>query len=322
MSKKFIFCFSGQGSQYYKMGKELYDQNQTFKSWMNRLDEIVRPIINESVISILYNDKAGVSDVFDRTIITHPAIFMFEYSLYCLLVKKNIHPDCVLGASLGEFTSAAVSSVLGYEDIMKMVVTQAKMIDNNCPKAGMMVFLYRLDYFNELKKQYPDIELSSINAENHFVISGSRASLLQIDKMLKNQNIIAQALPVSHAFHSKFIDSVSEQYLNYLKAFEYKKPSLPYMSCVTGTYIEESEIFKAGYFWDVCRKPILIKKTIETIENSGSFIYLDLGPSGTLANVIKQNIHASSGSKVQSIISPFGRDISNLNKVEDFIKEL
>jgi trans-AT polyketide synthase/acyltransferase/oxidoreductase domain-containing protein len=309
------------------MGKELYNQDQTFSLWMNRLDEIVKAIINESVISVLYDEKAKKSDFFDRTLITHPAIFMFEYSLYRFFSERNICPDSVLGASLGEFTSAAISGVLDFEDALKMVVKHAETIQNTCANGGMMAFLHRLDYFNELKQQYPDIELSSINSNNHFVISGHHHTLLEIMQMIKNQDIIAQILPVSHAFHSKLIDPAFDQYHEYLKTCTYKTPSIPFISCVTGSVIDDTGIFENGYFWDVCRKPILIKQAIENLENSstqvhGPFIYLDMGPAGTLVNLIKQNLAPVSGSQVQSIISPFGKDITAIKKAENFINGL
>ena len=56
---------------------------------MNKLDEIVRSIIHESVVSVLYDEKSKVSDPFDHTLITHPAIFMFEYSLYRFFAEKT-----------------------------------------------------------------------------------------------------------------------------------------------------------------------------------------------------------------------------------------
>ena len=320
MRHKLAFCFSGQGSHYYKMGKELYYQNQTFKSWMDRLDDIAKAEINESVTTVLYNDKFKKGDCFDRTIITHPAIFMFEYSLYRVFVEKNIYPDCVLGTSLGEFTAACAADIINFKDALKMVIRQAEIIEKVCPKAGMMALLYRLDYFEELKEQYPDIELASSNSENHFVISGKVNSLNRISEELKSKNIICQILHVSYGFHSNLVESAAPHYLEYLKSFEYKKPSIPYISSVTGTYLDDPAVFHSGYFWDICRKPVLFKDTIKNIEKNDSFYYLDLGPSGTLVNFIKNNLDPSSLSRTQTVISPFGRDLENINKGEEFIR--
>ncbi|MBN2533155.1 MAG: acyltransferase domain-containing protein [Spirochaetales bacterium] len=322
MNHQFVFCFSGQGSQYYRMGKELYDRNETFHSWMNRLDEIAKQLTHESVLSILYNENARIGDRFDHTLNTHPAIFMFEYSLYNVLIENGIYPDCLLGASLGEYVSAVISGIMDYEDIMKILVKQAELIEKKCIKAGMMAFLYRLDFFDELKIQYPDIELASINSENHFVISGPDSTLMQIDKIMRDREILSQILPVSHAFHSRFIDPAGDEYLLFLKTFEYKNPRIPYMSCVTGTFLDASDPVEYDYFWDICRKPILIKQAVKNFENDGSYVYIDVGPGGTLANLIKLNLGSLSRSMVIPIITPFGNDVANLTKKVDSIKEL
>jgi acyl transferase domain-containing protein len=324
MNYRIVFCFSGQGSHYYKMGKELYEQEPVFKLWMDRLDEIVRPLIGESVITALYNEYAQLNDDFDRTLLTHPAIFMFEYALYRFLLEKQISPDIVLGSSLGEFTSAAVAEVLPFEDVLKMVVKQAAIIESHCQPGGMMVLLCPLDYVRTLESFFPGIELSSINSDNHFVISGSVSLLREVEKTLKMKNITYQMLAVSHAFHSTLVDPAAAPYLEYLKSFEYKRPSITFFSCVAGMDIAQTELFKAGYFWDVCRKPIIIKQTVEFAEQQavkeGAFIYLDVGPSGTSANLIKQNLMSASNSKIQTTISRFGRDKANLDKAVEMIR--
>jgi acyl transferase domain-containing protein len=57
MSNKNVFCFSGQGSNYYNMSKELYTQNGTFKKWMDQFDEMAKPLIHESILSILFDEN-------------------------------------------------------------------------------------------------------------------------------------------------------------------------------------------------------------------------------------------------------------------------
>jgi acyl transferase domain-containing protein len=317
-----VFCFSGQGSHFYHMGKELYEKESAFRTWMNTLDEIVRPFLGQSVLSVLYDTNKKPGDNFSRTCFTHPAIFMLEYSLFQVFAARNIVPDYVFGASLGEFTSAAVSGVVDYENAMKMVVKQALVIESACEPGGMMAFLHQSDYFHELNALFPDIELSALNSDNHFVISGTQASLAAIDRIAKSKDIFAQALPVSFAFHSRLIEPAADEYRTYLQSFTYKKPNISYLSSVTGEFIDNPAVFEGGYFWDVCREPILIKKASEYIESQGPFIYLDCGPFGTMANLIKQNIAASSTSRVQPTISPFGQDMAAITKAEKNIKNI
>src|SRR5436190_1548109 len=101
--------FSGQGSQCFHMGRDLFRKNDTFREWMVRLDEIAQRSSGRSVLDTLYSDGKGKGDPFDRTVLTHPAIFMTEYSLAQSLIHAGVHPDMVLGVSLGSFAAAAVA---------------------------------------------------------------------------------------------------------------------------------------------------------------------------------------------------------------------
>ena len=101
MNKKSVFMFSGQGSQYYRMGKELYEHHKTFNYWMDACNEIVSPLIKTSLTDIIYdNDKKG--EAFDRLLYTNPALVSIQYSMFQVLKNIGIHPDYLLGYSLGE----------------------------------------------------------------------------------------------------------------------------------------------------------------------------------------------------------------------------
>src|SRR2546427_2386522 len=117
-----VFMFSGQGSQYFHMGRALYEDNDTFHCWMVRLDEIALRLSGVSVIETLYSDAHGKGDPFDRTLLTHPAIFMVEYSLAQSLMQAGVWPDMVLGVSLGSFAAAAVAGFVGVDDSLNAVV--------------------------------------------------------------------------------------------------------------------------------------------------------------------------------------------------------
>lgn len=316
MKYKNIFCFSGQGSNYYNIGKDLYNHEGTFRKWMEQLDEIAKPLIMESILSIMYNDNKNITDIFDRTLYTHPAIFMIEYSFYKYLIEKKIYPDYVLGFSLGEFTSAAIAGIMTYEEALKIIIKHAEIIEKKCEKSGMLAILHDLEFFDDLQKEIPYIELSSINSNNHFVISGPNESLGKISYILKEKGIINQLLPVSYAFHSSLIDPAAEDFKNYLRSFNFNAPSIPYISCEKASFINDCDIFRNNYFWDITRNPILLKDTIVFIEKIGDFNYIDLGPSGTAINFVKMNLSGYSNSKLFPSFTPFGVNLSNISKLE------
>lgn len=103
-----VFMFSGQGSQYYQMGKMLFEHNKIFKNHMIDADSYFIKMTGNSLIKILYDSNKRQTDLFLDFSLTHPAIFMIEYALTKALIDNHIQPDFLLGNSVGEVTAAVM----------------------------------------------------------------------------------------------------------------------------------------------------------------------------------------------------------------------
>ncbi len=315
MNKPVVFMFSGQGSHYYQMGKELFEQHPTFKKWMLSLNEIASDTLGESVLNKLYDKTKSKSDLFDRTLYSHPAIFMVEYALAQVLLEDGIEPDYVLGTSMGEFASAAVAGVMEVEDVLKALVKQAQVLETHCQKGGMTAIVHKTTLFNETPQLFDNSELASVNFHSHFVVSGSLSSLKDIENFL--QHMTYQRLPVSMGFHSALIEPAAPIYTDFLSLQTLKPPKIPFISCAHADILTS---LAQNYFWIVIRKPILFQQTVQRLEEKPAYVYLDLGPSGTLANFVKYNLTKQSQSKSFPILTPFGPSLPNLEKVKGWFQ--
>lgn len=312
MSKPVVYMFSGQGSQYYGMGSELFLINPTFRNWMMELDSIFSDVTGESVLKVLYESGHGKSELFDNILYTHPAIFMVEYSLAQALIECGIYPDYVLGSSLGEFTACAIGGVMSYEDIIECVIKQALIFQAYCPKGEMMAILNDYRLFEEEPILYNNSFLVSVNYDSHFVISGSVDGMKEIEKYLKACGHVFQKLPVEYAFHSPLMDDAAPSFSNLFKSKAFKTPEISYISSLRGTKVT---CFDNSYFWDVVRNPIDFRAALRSLDNSEECIYIDLGPSGTLANFTGKILGSNTKNRIFSIISPFSNDIKNFENL-------
>jgi bacillaene synthase trans-acting acyltransferase len=303
-----VFMFSGQGSQYFQMGKELFDKNDTFRDWMVRLDDIARPSSGRSVIEALYSDARGKGDPFDRTLLTHPAIFMVEYSLAQSLIHAGVWPDIVLGVSLGSFAAATVAGFIAIEDALAAVMRQAIAIEECCEPGGLTAVLGDPALFADgfLSSRG---ELAAVNFSSHFVVSARRTELAEIEAALSKHNVGYQRLPVSFPFHSRWMDKARAPFESFMRSVPRKQGRLPLVCCDQVAILSN---LSSDYFWNVVRHPIRFREAIARLERQGSRRYIDVGPSGTLATFLKYGLSAITESTVHAILTPFGFDQKNL----------
>jgi acyl transferase domain-containing protein len=300
--------FSGQGSQYFQMGRALYDDNRTFRSWMRQLDDIACQSSGKSVIKTLYADERGKGDAFDRTLLTHPAIFMVEYSLAQTLIQAGIWPDMVLGVSVGSFAAATVAGFIGVEEALTAVMRQAVVLEEYCEPGGMTAVLADPAMFAEALLSNRS-ELAAINFSSHFVVSARGKELAEIEAVLRQHDVGYQRLPVSLPFHSQWMDKAKAPFESFSRSIRRQHGRLPLVCCdQTAILIDLSE----SYFWNVVRNRIRFHETITLLERQGARRYIDVGPAGTLATFLKYGIPTTTQSTVHAILTPFGFDQKNL----------
>jgi bacillaene synthase trans-acting acyltransferase len=303
-----VFMFSGQGSQYFHMGRALYDDNDTFRDWMLRLDDIARQSSGRSVIETLYSDENGRGDPFDRTLMTHPAIFMVEYSLAQSLIHAGVWPDVVLGVSLGSFAAATVAGFIGVEDALTAVMRQAIALEEYCEPGGMTAVLADPALFAEDFLSGRS-ELAAVNFCSHFVVSARRTELQEIETALRRYNVVYQRLPVSFPFHSRWIDKAKAPFESFMQSIQCKQGRLPLVCC---DQTETLSHLSDEYFWNVVRHPIRFREATARLEQQGARRYIDVGTAGTLATFLKYGMPAATKSTVHAILTPYGFDQKNL----------
>jgi acyl transferase domain-containing protein len=319
MTKTIIFMFSGQGSQYYHMGKSLYENNSIFRKWLNRLDHMVSDAYGISIGEKIYNPGKKIHDPFNRTLYSHPAIFMIEYSLAQLLFHDGIEPDGVFGVSMGEFAAATIAGVLSLDEAIEAVVEQAIQIEELCEKGKMYAVLDNVSIYNNAQFLHDFSELAAVNFSSHFVISVKNENTSIIERYLSDHQICYEKLPVSHAFHSSLLDPAEESYKKVLKKIKYQTPSVLFYSNV---YAESLKEIPKNYFWEIARRPILFQQSMQHLNDKDEYIYIDIGPSGTLATFVKYNLGLQTTVRSFPIITPFGNEYKNLETVKNLYQNL
>ena len=110
LRRKLVFVFSGQGSQWVGMGRELLEQEPAFREAMERCDRAIQKYTGWSVLEELAADEARSR--LAEVDVVQPAIFAVQVSLAALWRSWGVEPDAVVGQSLGEAAAAYVAGAL------------------------------------------------------------------------------------------------------------------------------------------------------------------------------------------------------------------
>lgn len=308
---KTVFMFSGQGSQYYQMGKALYDGHAGFRRQLQELDEVLRGLGSPSVLAALYAPGRAASAAFDQTLLSHPAIVMVEYALARSLMAAGVQPDLVLGASLGSYTAAAVAGALDIEQALALALAHARAL-SACERGAMIAILDQAQGFAADAFLAQQAELAAVNFDAHYVVSAPLAHCARIEQGLRERDIVYQRIPVEYAFHSRWIDAAQAPFAAAAAGVRAARPQLPLVCCEQAGLLAE---LPPGYFWDVTRRPIRFPQAIAELEALGPHRYLDVGPAGTLAVFLKYLLPAASPSSYQAILTPYGHDLANFERL-------
>jgi len=309
--RRTVFMFSGQGSPYYQMGRALFDNDHSFRTWMLRMDDVVREQAGYSVLEVLYSDAYALSGTFEETMLSHPAIFMVEFAVARSLLEQGIEPDLLLGASLGTFTAAAVAGMVDWDDALRSVVAQVSILQRCCEKGGMIAVLAD-SRVHETEPLRSCSEIAGINFPGHFVLAVPAEHLKEVEAALVSMNVTAQRLPVSFPFHSRWIEAAQQPFLALMDSLKSRHAKWPVLCCAGSQALTK---LPESHFWRVIRQPIQFQKTILSLEAQDAQRYLDVGPSGTLATFVKYALPRESRSSVRLTLSRFGGELQNLARI-------
>lgn len=317
MDKPIVFMFSGQGSQYFQMGRELYDNHPRFKVWMDHCSDVAEPLLGCSLVDIIYDESKGKTEPFDQLEYSNPALLSIEYSLARVLMESGIEPDYLLGYSLGEFSAAVVSGAIDLEDGLELVINAAELLNEQLPPGGMLAIIESTDLMTQKADWFQNVWLTGRNFAKNFVVGGHAADLDALDAKLKAADIMTQRLPVRHGFHTQLLDPIESQFKELAGDVLWSDANITTWSALRAGPVEE---LSENYFWNVIREPVNFDTTISAMLKTGDYCFIDVGPSGTLATSVKYIKPAGNQSEHLEMMNQFGKNLRTLDNLLSALK--
>ena len=284
---KIGFVMSGQGPQWWGMGRELMQHEPEFRRMVERCEEAIRPWARFSLIEEL--GRSEEDSRMGRTEIAQPAIFAIQMGLAALWKSWGVVPSAIVGHSVGEVAAACVAGILTLEDAGRIIALRARFMEDCAKGEGAMlaVGLGEEAARDLILRTDRTITIAAYNGPESLTLSGLRSSLETIASELESQGVFVRFVRVDHPFHHPMMQPASEALEELLSELAPQEERIPFFSTVTGGRYSGRDCV-AGYWGRGIRQPVLFSSAIRAIHEAGIDEWLEISAHPILSLAVQE----------------------------------
>lgn len=283
--KKVAFLFPGQGSQSVGMGKDLYDNFELAREVFDTADTV----LGKGITNLCFE---GPEEDLKQTVNTQPSIVTMSIAtMEALRSELNIYPDYVAGHSLGEYCAMFTAGVMSLETTLKAIQKRADLMSKT--KGGSMAAVLNASE-EQLKAGLAEgskvgyVDVANYNSPAQVVITGAEDAVKAAsDYLLANGVRRVVPLPVSGAFHSKFMENAGKEFASFVSDLELNDASVPVITNVDAQATTNAEDFRLKMPRQISSS-VYWTQTIQKMTEEGVDTFIEIGPGKVLAGLNKK----------------------------------
>jgi phthiocerol/phenolphthiocerol synthesis type-I polyketide synthase E len=281
-ANEIAFLLPGQGGALVAVGQRLYETEAVFRTWLDRCADAFAAAGGIDVRALLWGAEVARRK---DTRYTQPALFSLQLALARLLETWGLRPAAMLGHSLGELVAATLAGVFDTGDAIRLVSARAQLMAEQPPGSMLAVRLAPEAMAPHLQG---GVTISAINDHRAVVVGGPADEIVALAARLDQAGVESRMLETSHAFHTPSMAAAAERLADVVRGVPLRAPEIPFISCVSGTWITAGEATSSDYWARQLRQPVRFSQGLDALAAASNRILLDLGPDQALSRIARR----------------------------------
>jgi acyl transferase domain-containing protein/acyl carrier protein len=287
-SSKIAFVFSGQGQQWWGMGRQLLEEEPVFRGVMEPCDALIRSHAGWSLLEELSVDESRSR--LGETEIAQPAIVALQIALAALWNSWGIAPDAVTGHSVGEISAAHVAGVLGLEEALRLTIERGRVMQRATGRGRMLSVELSGEEASRLLVGYEDrVTVAAENSPSSVVLAGDVATVTALERELSQKGVVARTLRVSYAFHSPQMDDCVPDLAQRVAWIRPRSARRTLVSTALGASCA-GEAMDSAYWGRQLREPVKFRSAIAALVADGVRSFVELAAHPVLYGSISDSV--------------------------------
>jgi phthiocerol/phenolphthiocerol synthesis type-I polyketide synthase D len=280
-----VFVYSGQGSQWAGMGRQLLVDEPVFAAAVAELDTV---FVAQTGFSLQHVLDAGEPVVgIDRI---QPVLVGIQLALTELWRSYGVEPDAVIGHSMGEVAAAVVAGALSPADGLAVIATRSRLMARLAGQGAMALLELDAEATAGLIADYPDVTLAVYASPRQTVIAGPPEQVDAVIVAVAAQNRLARRIEVDVASHHPTIDPILPELRSALAGLAPITPKIPLLSA-TGHRDGETPVFDAAYWVANVRNPVRFAQAV-TVAAQNHATFIEVSPHPLLTHALSDTLES------------------------------
>ncbi|WP_460444049.1 acyltransferase domain-containing protein, partial [Amycolatopsis cihanbeyliensis] len=304
------FCFSGHGSQWAGMGRDLLAE-PAFRAALEEADRAVAEVLGWSVLAELLAEDAAL----DRTEVIQPVLFAVQVALARTLKAWGIAPDVVFGQSVGEVAAAVTAGAFSLAEGARIIGVWSGLVAERASGTGT-VLLCEVTEADAARFAGDRLTVAGRLAPDRTCLSGPHEDVDAVERELAGAGVRTQRVAIDYPSHGAGLAALRPELIRRLGELRPAATAVPFVSTVTAGPLPGEELGAEYWAQNMCL-PMRLDEALRPVTGDEPTRIVEIAPHPVLGGPLARTVGARARPARTEVTATCRRDRPARQSLED-----